>query len=148
MKEKVDSGARPNVNVDIPKGISGFYEKPFKRLEKDLQCYEQQTGVSIFKNFINVVATSREPLPFRFLFVCMNLYSEQFEIRKRIVGIMSEILPVYDDCLTVFHKSLWDWLKLDGYEEHAFAVDVADGQRRLCRACKKVYTDIYPLSSI
>ena len=103
VKEQVDSGAKSNVNVDIPKGISGFYEKQFKRLKKDLQCYEQQTGVSIFKTFISVVAGSKEPLPFRFLFACMDLYSEQFEVRKTIVGIMSEILPVYDDCLTVFH---------------------------------------------
>ena len=78
----------------------------------------------------------------------MDLFGEQFKVRETIVGKMSETLPVYDDCLTVFHKSLWDWLKLDGYEEHAFAADVADGQRRLWRACKKVYTDIDSLSSI
>ena len=146
--KQVISGNKESVNVNIPKGISGFYEKQFERLKKDLQCYEQKTGVRIFKNFINIVAASRQPLPFRFLFACMDLYSEQFEIRKTIVGIMSEILTVYDDCLTVFHKSLWDWLKLDGHEEHAYAADVADGKRRLWRACKKVYTDIDSLSSV
>ena len=117
-------------------------------MKKDLQCHEQKTRVSIFKNFINVVAVSEEPLPFRFLFTCMDLYSEKFEVRMTIVGIMSEIFPVYDDCLTVFHKSLWDWLKVDGHEEHGFAADVADGKRRLWRACKKVYTDIDSLSSV
>ena len=148
VKEQVDSGTNPNINVHVPKGISGFYEKQFERLKKDLQCYEQITGVSIFKNFINVVAASEEPLPFRFLFACIDLFAEQFKIRKTVVGKMSEILPVYDDCLTVFHKSLWDWLKLDGYEEHAYAADVADGKKRLWRACKKVYTDIHSLSSV
>ena len=147
-KQQVDSGTKPNVNVDIPKGISGFYEKQFERLKKDLQCYEQETGVSIFKNFINVVAASKEPLPFRFLFACMDLFSERFEVRKTIVGIMSEILPVYDDCLTVFHKSLWDWLKLDGYEEHAYVSNFADGKVRIWRACKKVYANIDSLSSV
>ena len=148
VKEQVDSGTKPNVNVDIPKGISGYYEKQFERLKKDLQCYEQETGVSIFRNFINVVAASKEPLPFRFLFACIDLFGEQFEIRKTIVGKMSEILPVYDDCLTVFHKSLWDWLKLDGYEEHAYVADVADGKKRLWRVCKKVYMDIDSLNSV
>ena len=148
MKVEVNLGSNPNVNVHISKGISGFYEKQFERLKKDLQCYEQETGVSIFKNFINVVAASKQPLPFRLLFACMDMSSEQFEVRKTIVGIMSEILPVYDDCLTVFHKSLWDWLKLDGYEEHAHAADVADGKKRLWRACKKVYTDIDSLSLV
>ena len=60
--------------------------------------------------------------------------------------IMSEILPVYEDCLTVFHKSLCDWLKLDGYEEHAYAADVADGEKRLWRACKKIYIYVASLS--
>ena len=146
--KRVDSGNNPDVNVDIPKGISGFYEKQFERLKKDLKCYEDKTGVSIFENFINVVGASEEPLPFRFLFACMDLFGEQFEVRKKIVGVMSEILPVYDDCLTVFHKSLWDWLKLDGYEEHAYAADVEDGKRRLWRACKKVYTGIDSLSAV
>ena len=148
VKVRVNVGSNPNVNVNIPKGISGFYEKQFERLKEDLQCYEQEKGVSIFENFINVVAASKEPLPFKFLFACMDLYSEQFEVRKTINGIMSEILSVYDDCLTVFHKSLWDWLKLDGYEEHAYAADVADGKKRLWRACKKVYTDIHSLSLV
>ena len=146
--KQVDAGNKANVNVDIPKGISGFYEKQFERLKKDLHFYEQETGVSIFKNFLNVVAASDKPLPFRFLFACMDLFGERFQLRKTIVGIMSEILPVYDDCLTVFHKSLWDWLTLNGYEEHAYAADVSDGEKRLWRACKKVYTDIDSLSSV
>ena len=148
VKEQVDSGSKPNVNVDIPKGISGFYEKQFERLKKDLQCYKHEAGVSIFRNFINVIAATEEPLPFKFLFACIDLLGEQFEVRKTIVGIMSEILPVYDDCLTIFHKSLWDWLKLDGYEEHAYAADVADGKKRLWCACKKVYTNIHSLSLV
>ena len=148
VKEQVDSGTKPSVNFHIPKGISGFYEKQFERLKKDLKCYEQKTGVSIFENFINVIAASKEPLPFRFLFACIDLLGERFKVRETIVGIMSEILPVYNNCLTVFHKSLWDWLKLDGYEEHAYAADVADGKKRLWRACKKVYMDMDSLSSV
>ena len=146
--KQIDSVNKANVIVDIPKGISGFYEQQFKRLKKDLQCYEQKTGVSIFKNFINVIAASEEPLPFRFLFGCMDLYSEEFEVGKTIVGIMSEILPVYDDCLTVFHKSLRDWLKLHGDDVHAYTANAADGKKRLWRACKKVYTNIDSLSLV
>ena len=148
VKVQVNLGSNPNVNVHIPKGISGFYEKQFERLKKDLQCYEQKTGVSIFENFINFVAASKERLPFRFLFACMDLFSERFEVRKTIIGIMSEILPVYDECLTVFHKSLRDWLTLDGYEEHAYVADVTDGKERLWRACKKIYMDIDSLSLV
>ena len=146
--QQICPGPQSNVSEYIPKGIAGFYEKQFKRCKTDLQRYEQNTGVSIFRGFINVVAASRDPLPFRILFTSMDLFCEEFEIRETIVGIMSEILPVYDDCLTVFHKSLLDWLTLSGYDEHAYAADVADGNKRLWRACKKVFTDIDSLCSV
>ncbi len=146
--KKNDSGIERNVNDYIPKGISGFYEKQFERLKTDLQRYKQDTGVSIFNSFINLIAASREPLPFTILLTCMGLSSEEFDVRNTIIGIMSEILPVYDDCLTVYHKSLLDWLTLNGYEEHAYAADVSDGNNRLWRACKNVYSDIDSLSSV
>ena len=142
------SEIKRNINDFIPKGISWFYEKQFERLKTDLQRYKQDTGVSIFKSFVNVVAASREPLPFSIVFTCMGLSGEEFEIRQTIIGLMSEVLPVYDDCLTVYHKSLWDWLTLNGYEEHGFAADVTDGNKRLWLACKNIYRNIDSLSSV
>ena len=142
-------GVEQDVVKYVPQGISGFYEKQFKRLKTELQRYEPNTEVSIiFESFVNVVAASKAPLPFTILLTCMDLSDKKFEIREMILGIMSEILPVYDDCLTVFHKSLWDWLTLNGHKEHVFAADVADGKKRLWRACKKMYTDIDLLSSV
>ena len=142
-------GVEQDVVWYVPQGISGFYEKQFKRLKKELQSYERNTEVSIiFESFVNVIAASKAPLPFTILLTCMDLSDKKYEIREMIVGIMSEILPVYDDCLTVFHKSLRDWLTLNGHKEHVFAADVADGKKRLWRACKKVYADIYSLSSV
>ena len=78
----------------------------------------------------------------------MDLSSEDFEIREMIIGIMSELLPIYENCLTVYHKSLWDWLTLNGYEEHAFVADIKDGKYCIWRACKNVYRDIVSLRSI
>ena len=143
----------PEIDTDItsyvPQGISGFYENQFERLERELQrCYEQATKVGIFNSFLNVVAASVGPLPFSILFTCIGLSEHEYKIREAILGLMSDILPVYGDCLTVFHKSLWDWLRLDGYEEHAYAADVPDGEKRLWRTCKMVYTDIDSLSSV
>ena len=135
-------GIEPNLSEYVAKGISGFYEKQFKRLKVRLERLKQDTGPSIFKSFVNVVSASREPLPIKFLFLCMGVSSEEFEIREAIVGVMSEILPVYDECLNVYHKSLWDWLTLDGYDEHAFIRNVADGTKRLWQACKSIYSDI------
>ena len=128
----------------VPKGISGFYSKQFERLKKGLQRFKP----GILHSFVNVVAASKAPLPIPILVKCMELSDEDYEIRSAIVNNLSEILPVYDDSLTAYHKSLTDWLTLDGYEEHAFVADVADGTKRLWNACKIVYKGIDSLKSI
>jgi WD40 repeat protein len=60
---------------------------------------------------------------------------------------MSSILPVYDNCLTVYHKSLRDWLMSEGYKEHAFTVDSHTGHEYLWRICKKVFDQIISSST-
>ncbi len=146
--KEMDLGIEPNLNDYVPKGISGFYEKQFKRLKSGLKGFKQNTEVSIFKCFVDVVAASKEPLPIKIILLSLGLSGEEFEIRETIIGIVSEILPVYEDCLTVYHKSLWDWLTLDGYEEHAFEANVANGIKCLWRACKSIYDDINSLELV
>ena len=41
----------------------------------------------------------------------------EYEVREAIDEGISSILPVYDDCVTVYHKSLRDWLTSDGYKQ-------------------------------
>ena len=146
-------GFDPINNDYICKGIAGFYHKQFTRLETGLQRFKPQRfqdneWSSILKGFINAIAASKEPLPCKILFACMGLSSEEFKVRQIITDIMSEVLPIYDNCLTVYHKTLLDWLTLNGYEEHAFVADVKDGKCRLLRACQNVYRDIVSLRSI
>ena len=136
----VDVGIDLNLQDYAPRSISGFYEKQFKRLRKGLQP-------GIFNGFVNVIAASRAPLPIKIILKCMNLSDEDYETRSIIINIMSEILPVHDNCLTVYHKSLIDWLTLEGYEEHAFVADVDDGTKRLWEGCKSVYRDIVSVKS-
>ncbi|CAB4014427.1 E3 ubiquitin- ligase DZIP3, partial [Paramuricea clavata] len=127
-----------NISDYAPKGISGFYEKQFKHLRAGLQGFKP----NILKGFVNIVSASKAPLPIKILFECIYLSDEEYEIRNAISNIISEILPVYNDCLTVYHKSLTDWLTLDGYEEHAFAADIAEGTKCLWQACKRIYREI------
>jgi hypothetical protein len=143
--KKMNLGIEPNLSDYVRKGISGFYEIQFKRLKTELQRFNKSTSSSILKRFVSVIAVSPEPLPMKILVECMGLSGEEFDIREAIIGIMSEVLPVYEGCLTVYHKSLWDWLRSDGYEEHAFSANVADGNEHLWRACKSVYGDINDL---
>ena len=78
----------------------------------------------------------------------MGWTNHQFEVRKAIIDIMTEILPVYDDQITVYHKSLIDWLRLDGYEEHEFVADVTNGTGRLWLACREIFEKIKSLNSV
>ena len=143
-KEMV-AGIEPNFCDYAPSGISGFYEKQFKRLKTGLQPHDP----GILNAFVNVVAASSgTPLPIKILLKCMNLSDEKYKIRNTIINLMSEILPVYNNCLTVYHKSLMDWLTLKGYEEHEFATDVADGTKRLWEVCKGLYRDIVSVKSV
>ena len=146
--QKRDLGIEPNLNEFVPKGISGFYEKQFKRLQTGLLNVNPDTGLSVFQNFLNVVVASKDPLPIKILYIAIGLSNEEYKVRETIINIMSEILPLYDSCITVYHKSLWDWLTLNGYEEHAFKADVEDGVKRLWLACKSIYIDIESLASV
>ena len=146
--QKRDLGIEPNLDEFVPKGISGFYEQQFKRLQASLLNVNADTGLSVLESFVNIVAASKHPLPIKILFRGMSLSSKDYNVREIIINIMSEILPWYDDCLHVYHKSLWDWLRLNGYEEHRFVADVQDGVRRLWLACKGIYQDIDSLESI
>ena len=139
--KEMDSGIEPNLSDYAPKGISGFYERQFKRLRKGLQP-------GIFNDFVNVVAASKAPLPIKIILKCMNLSDEDYETRNIIINITSEILPVHDNCITVYHKSLIDWLTLEGHEEHAFVADVDDGTKRLWEVCEGLYKDIVFVKSV
>ena len=141
----VGAGVEPNLTEYAPRGISGFYERQFKRLRTGLQ----QNDPRILNAFINVVAASSgAPLPIEILLMCMNLSNDKYEIRNTIINMMSEILPVHDNCLTVYHKSLTDWLTLGGYEEHGFVADVDDGTERLWEVCEGIYGDIVSVKSV
>ena len=146
--QKRDLGIEPNLDDIVPEGISGFYEKQFKRLQKGLLDVIPKTGLFVLKSFVNIVAASKQSLPIKILFTGMGLSSKDYNVREIIISVMSEILPLYDDCLTVYHKSLLDWLTLNGYEDHAFVANVQDGVEHLWRACKSVYIDIDSLRSV
>ena len=143
--KEMGAGIEPNLRNYAPRGISGFYEKQFKRLKTGLQPHDPD----ILNAFINVVAASSgTPLPIKILLKCMNLSDEKYIIRNTIINKMSEILPVHDNCLTVYHKSLTDWFTLVGFEEHEFVADVNDGTKRLWEVCKGIYRDIDSTKSV
>ena len=130
-----------NLSSFAPEGIAGFYEKQFRRLKTLFGFLKLELS-----RFINVLSATKGPLPLDLLEECMGLSETcDVELRNTICEMISSILPVYDDCFTVYHKSLVDWLKSDGYRKHAFTADTEDGVKRLWNTCEKLFSQVaYP----
>ena len=146
LKETTKQLTTENISELVPKGIGGFYQKQFQRLRKQLKTINS-SEVNL-KRFLEVLVAAKGPLPLSLLPDCLGLPDDtEYEVREAIDEVISSILPVYDDCLTVYHKSLRDWLTSDGYKKHAFTVDCQSGNEYLWRACEQVFNQIILLST-
>ena len=115
-------------------GVSSVYQSYFERLEKELEIGEDQ-----FLTFLSAMAAAREPLPRDFVSK-MLLSDSKSQSGPRIVakaiGSISTLLPVHDDCIVFFHKSLKDWLTdRTAYGQHTFSVDEKQGHAMLSQLC-------------
>ncbi|XP_046858502.1 uncharacterized protein LOC124451946 [Xenia sp. Carnegie-2017] len=135
-----------NIQELVPSGLSGVYTKQFKRVKELLTKESPRNSViseTTFMQFLELLAACREFLPLTLLFSYLGFSGDiKFEVRSKVIELLSQILPVYDDCLTVYHKSLLDWLKSDGYEQHEFTVNPKNGHKFLWHACEKVFEQI------
>ena len=122
----------------LPSGISDVYKSYFKRLEselhKELDITEEQ-----FINFLCALTAARQPLPIGFLSKLMasgTASSVRHRIVNRAIACISTLLPVQDDCIHFFHKSVKDWLtETSSYGQHDFTVDLKEGHGILSELC-------------
>ena len=126
----------------LPSGISSVYERYFQRLEKDFRKMDI-TRDQLFSLLCAVVA-SREPLPHGF--VCKLLFSNSSPFPgnvHRAISVISSLLPVQDDCIHFFHKSVRDWLTgKSHYRQHNFSVDEIKGHRILSTLCIEEFDEL------
>ena len=122
----------------LPSGISSVYHSYFKRLENEL-CKELNVTEEQFLNFLSAVAAAREPLPLGFVPVLLlpgKLTSVVQRKLKAAIACVSALLPVQDECIHFFHKSVKDWLiKKSNFEQHYFSVDEKEGHEVLSKLC-------------
>ena len=121
----------------LPSGISTVYHSYFKRLENEL-CKELNVTEEHFLNFLSTVAAAREPLPLGFVPILLPGKPTSVVQRKlkAAIGCISTLLPVQDECIHFFHKSVKDWLiKKSNYEQHYFSVDEKEGHEVLSKHC-------------
>ena len=121
-----------------PLGISSMYHSYFKRLEREL-LKELDVKEEQFQNLLAAITASREPLPVGFVSKVLVPSTNSPLTRRnvlRTLNSVSALLPVRDDCLHVFHKSVQDWLTgVSSYGEHEFIVDESQGHRVLAALC-------------
>ena len=120
----------------LPSGISSVYHSYFKRLETEL-CKEFNVMEDQFLTFLSAVAAAREPLPLGFVskLLLPGKSVPQRKVKAAIASV-SALLPVQDECIHFFHKSVKDWLiDKSNYGHHDFSVDEQEGHDFLSKLC-------------
>ena len=115
-------------------GVSSVYQSYFERLEKELEIAEDQ-----FFTFLSAMAAAREPLPRDFVSKMLLSDSKSPSGPRKVtkaIDSISTLLPVHDDCIVFFHKSVKDWLTdRTTYGQHTFSVDEKQGHAMLSQLC-------------
>ncbi|XP_028402134.1 uncharacterized protein LOC114525121 isoform X2 [Dendronephthya gigantea] len=127
----------------LPEGLHSVYERYFERLEDELSDLKHEKFDVL--NILAMLVASEEDLPLTFVAQAFGLAPdcrETKDIINKINEIVSCLLYVSDDMLTVFHTSVIDWLLAKGYKDHQYTVKVNDGHRSLWPICEKVFKEI------
>ena len=142
IEDKRDSLKPENVSEIFPLGIASVYEDYFDRLQKNLGIEDGP-----FSDFLASLAAARSPLPVtiasKLLGLCLDGEGDSSKQIQKTAGCISSLLPIRNDCIDVFHKSIIDWLSCPQlYRRHRFSVDVDRGEELLSHACQKIFHSI------
>jgi len=145
IKENVSLLTSEQLNSTLPSGISSVYLTYFRRLEREL-CKELKIKEEQFLTFLSALTAAREPLLLDFVSKLMlpgtSSLADQRKVKNAIASI-STLLPVRDDRIHFFHKSVKDWLTdTSWYGQHDFTVDETEGHRILSELCTHELDDI------
>jgi WD40 repeat protein len=127
----------------VPKGLDSIYLRYFNRLEEELRAIVPD-NLDVLR-ILEMLAVSKGPLPLSFISRALGLAPDCRETRN-IVNKVNErvscLLYVSDDLVTVFHKSVIDWLLAEGYKDHEYTAKVGDGNKYLWLLCEQVFAEI------
>ena len=134
IKENVSLLTPEELGRTLPSGVSSVYQSYFERLEKELKIGEDQ-----FLTFLSALAAAREPLPLDFVSKMLLSDSKSPSGPRNVtkaINSISTLLPVHDDCIVFFHKSVKDWLTdTTAYGRHTFSVFEKQGHVMLSELC-------------
>ena len=141
--EKLNSMSVSEIMSILPRGMSSVYEDYFHRLETELKAVMKRKPD--LENVLQLLVDAYRPLPLTFFARALGLAPDCREM-KQIINKVNEavscLLYVSDGGVTAFHRSMYDWLMANGYEDHEYTVKVGDGKERLWRLCEPVLEEI------
>ena len=126
----------------VPKSLDSVYQKYFQRLEDEFKGLRED--IDLMK-LLELFVAAKGPLPLSFVFRALGLAPECREsktIIQKVNVALSCLLYVSDDFVTVFHKSVIDWLLAKGYQGHQYAVKISSGEKLLWRIGENVFEEI------
>ena len=119
----------------LPSGISSVYHSYFKRLETEVRN-ELKVTEDQFLNFLHALAAAREPLPLGFVSKLLVPVKSTSMTQGKVnvaIACVSALLPVQDECIHFFHKSVKDWLiEMSNYRHDYFIEKGHDVLSKLC----------------
>ena len=145
-REDLDTVKFQEIMSFLPEGMGSVYHDYFHRLEMELKVVMKRNP-DLFKILELLVAIGKmeAELPLKFIARALDLAldcRETKRIIKKVNDAVSCLLYVSEDLTTVFHKSVYDWLVADGYDDHEYTVKVSDGKKRLWLVCEQVFKEI------
>ena len=145
IKKNVSILTPEQLESSLPLDISSVYQSHFKRLENEL-CKELKIEEDQMLSFLCGVSASREPLPVAFVSRLLGLSDRPLSVQRKLnkaIASISSLLPVRDDCLHFFHKSVKDWLtNTFHYGRHDFIVEEKEGHGILFDLCRNELDNI------
>ena len=127
----------------LPKGLDSVYHTYFRRLEDELKAI-MPVNFQMLK-ILEILVASKGPLPLTFICMALGVASDCRETKNIINKVnvaVSCLLYVSNDLVTVFHKSVVDWLLARGYKDHEYTVKFINGNRSLWILCEQVFKQI------
>ena len=145
-REDLDTVTLEEIMSFLPKGMASVYHDYFHRLEIELKVVMKKNPdlFRILELLVGIDTTTGE-LPLKFIARALDLPLDCREAKKiinKVNDTVSCLLYVSDDFITIFHKSVHDWLIADGYDEHEYNVKVSDGNARLWLVCEQIFREI------
>ena len=126
----------------LPEGMHSVYRNYVERLEDELKAIMR--GPFDVLKMLEILVASKAPIPLIFVAETFGLASDGRETKKiinKVNSAVSCLLYVSDDMVTIFHKSIVDWLIGMGYEDHEYTVHVKNGDINLWKLCEQIFED-------